>query len=373
MSDAYLNEKLQYYKDKNEAYKAKLPYPVTYYAEIMGANLSDHTLYLYLQRLHKFFEWLVETKPALAKRGMKNIDFKQIDKITADEVEVFLNGLSQRNQSSTLKKTDGKNRTRANYRTALNSFFKILAKRKKIKENVMDQIIVPRSHTEQEIVKLNANQEDRFVATLETGNGLTDRQAAYRDKHDFMALRDQTICLLLMHTGIRVSELVQLDLKDFAWKVKSFSIVRKKGKRRVIYMDDEIFAQMSHYVRVRNEDPLYAAVEPLFVVTTGTHNGERLSVRSVQLLVKKYANASVPEIAKDFHVHSMRATFASDMLDATNDLALVQSMLDHDSIVTTQKYYTGNDQNMKKRTMRNAIIDYRGMTAENEPEEDDDL
>ena len=119
-----------------------------------------------------------------------------------------------------------------------------------------------------------------------------------RDKSN-SAIRDATILMVLFDTGIRVSELVGLDLDDIDFKHHSLKVVRKGNKEDSVNFSDATEELLKGYLEERKTyqpvDDEYA----LFLVSIGKYKGERISVRSVEKLVKKYAMASgVPNASK---------------------------------------------------------------------------
>jgi len=97
--------------------------------------------------------------------------------------------------------------------------------------------------------------------------------------------------------------------------------------------------------------------EPVFLVETGKYKGERLSTRSVQKLVKKYAVAGAPGIGNKITPHKLRATYATNMLQETGNVALVKEELGHESISTTNIYLDTSTQD--KEGARNLLKERR--------------
>lgn len=173
------------------------------------------------------------------------------------------------------------------------------------------------------------------MSSVSSGLGLTDKQNQARVK---TSVRDEAICLTLIRTGLRVSELVGLNLRDVNLKDTCFQVMRKRSKEDTVFFDDEVKGAIEAWLDVR---PTYCTdkeEQALFVVTQGKYMGKRLSVRSVQLLVKKYAEAGAPTAGSKITPHKLRATFATDMLRATGNVALVQEELNHESPTTTMLY-----------------------------------
>jgi site-specific recombinase XerD len=152
-----------------------------------------------------------------------------------------------------------------------------------------------------------------------------------------IALRDKAILETLFSTGLRVSELVGLDTDKVNLERGEFAIRGKGDKERIVFLSDSAKDSISEYLKQRGGD-----YKPLFIHIGGLkdelEDGEymRLTARSVQRIVKKYAKLA--GIVKDVTPHVLRHSFATDLLINGADIRSVQAMLGHSSITTTQIY-----------------------------------
>jgi site-specific recombinase XerD len=160
-------------------------------------------------------------------------------------------------------------------------------------------------------------------------------------------LRDRAILELLFSSGLRVSELVGLDKDHINLKRKEFMVRGKGQKDRPIFISDEAAKWLQTYLDKRSDN-----TRPLFVRYGGrktvdlTGNFHRLTARSVQRLVAHYA--LMAGITKHVSPHTMRHSFATDLLMNGADLRSVQAMLGHSNIATTQIYTHVTDPHLKK-------------------------
>lgn len=161
------------------------------------------------------------------------------------------------------------------------------------------------------------------------------------DASDTLGARDRAILETLYSTGVRVSELVDLNRNDVNLDEQTIH-VRGKGKReRIVPLGSHALAAIKHYLLLLEGDPRFAffrqrAMEnpnvPLFI----NKNGGRLSSRSVRRKLDKYlAKAGLPS---DISPHTLRHSFATHLLDNGADLRSVQELLGHQSLSTTQIY-----------------------------------
>jgi site-specific recombinase XerD len=160
-------------------------------------------------------------------------------------------------------------------------------------------------------------------------------------------LRDRAILELLFSSGLRVSELVGLDKDHINLKRKEFMVRGKGQKDRPIFISDDAANWLQKYLDKRNDN-----TKPLFVRYGGrktvdlTGNYHRLTARSVQRLVAHYA--LLAGITKHVSPHTLRHSFATDLLMNGADLRSVQAMLGHSNIATTQIYTHVTDPHLKK-------------------------
>jgi len=165
-------------------------------------------------------------------------------------------------------------------------------------------------------------------------------------------LRDRAMLELLFSTGLRVSELVGLDKSDFTPAIfyrGEFTVIGKGRKPRTVYLSDRAKVALKAYLSVRNDE-----FEPLFVrysgidMAEGDATGEslRLTIRSVERLVKRYALKA--GIREDVTPHTLRHSYATDLLAAGADLRSVQELLGHANVSTTQIYTHVTNRRLKE-------------------------
>lgn len=154
---------------------------------------------------------------------------------------------------------------------------------------------------------------------------------------DPAGIRDRAIVELLFSSGLRVSELVNLNRDHINLSRGEFTVRGKGQKDRPVFVSPEASEWLSEYLKTRTDS--YA---PLFIRYTGAPSSDsrgddmRLTPRTVQRIVSKYARAA--GITKHVSPHTMRHSFATDLLMNGADLRSVQSMLGHSNIATTQVY-----------------------------------
>lgn len=149
--------------------------------------------------------------------------------------------------------------------------------------------------------------------------------------------RDKAILEVLFSTGLRVSELAKLDRDKVDLERREFGIIGKGGKARVVFLSTRAAEWVKKYIESRDDK-----YKPLFIRHKGkidpstADEKTRLSVRSVQRMIKKYVRKI--KLPVDATPHVLRHSFATDLLIAGADLRSVQEMLGHKNISTTQIY-----------------------------------
>lgn len=163
------------------------------------------------------------------------------------------------------------------------------------------------------------------------------------------AIRDRAILELLYATGMRVSEIVALDLDDVDLDAQSVRVVGKGNKERMVVMGEPAREALERYLR-EARPKLAAGPERAFFLN---RDGGRLSVRRVQLMLRKYAAAA--GLVKRAYPHLLRHTFATHLLDGGADLRVVQELLGHANVNTTQVYLHVTEE--RQRAVMEASLD----------------
>ena len=245
-------------------------------------------------------------------------DIKQPKDITSDSIRLYRLWLN-RQVGATPNETIKKN-TQNYHLIALRTFLKYLAGRG----------VAVLSPSSIELAKLPARE-----LTLITPEELGPLLKA-PDQTTAIGQRDRAIFELLFSTGLRVSELCNLDWESINLESGEFSIRGKGGKVRVVFLSSEAKKALKIYLDKRKD-----MAEPLFVSQQET----RLTSRSVERIIKRYA--ITVGIMKPVTPHTLRHSFATDLLRNGADLRAVQLLLGHSNISTTQVYTHITDRELR--------------------------
>ena len=284
-------------------------------------NVSAHTLRNYESDLRQFFDYLVPSKeepaakpaskrtlPSVVKRAEPNL--KQIDHITIREWLSSLHS-GKKKKASIARKL-----------AALRTFFQFLVREGALELNPAKLVATPRKEKKLP-VHLSIEDAIRFI---ETPDAETD-----------FGKRDRAILELLYATGVRVSELVQLNLRDIDFKNKLLRVTGKRRKERIVPFGDPALKALKDYLDVREGFLLNAPAtkrdEQALILN---YQGTRMTTRSVGRLIEKYIQQCAG--IHDISPHALRHSFATHLLDSGADLRDIQELLGHARLSTTQIY-----------------------------------
>jgi len=258
-------------------------------------NSSSHTLSSYETDLIQFARYLDE-------RGVK---LRGIDNIL---LRGFLADLHERK----LKKT-----TTARKLAAIRSFLQFCLRKNWLEDNPAKTVVTPKQE----------KPMPSFLSEEEMANFLDLPQS-----NELLDLRDKAILELLYATGIRVSELTGLSLEDVSFDEKLVRVRGKGKKERLVPFGRKAEESLVSYLRARSSIPGQEREKALFT----NYVGGRLTSRSVERVVDKYIRLTA--MRRKISPHSLRHSFASHLLSRGADLRVIQELLGHESLATTQKY-----------------------------------
>jgi integrase/recombinase XerC len=258
-------------------------------------NASPHTISSYRIDLTQLAEFLEARKVRLA----------EVDNVV---LRGFLVELYRRKLTKT---------SAARKLAAVRSFFQFCVRRRWLEDNPAKVVATPRL-------------DQHVPGFLSEGEMLKLLDIPPED--DALGVRDRAILEIFYATGIRLSELVGIGLADVSFEERMIRVKGKGKKERLVPFGRKAEESLAAYVRVRHELPLRLGETSLFL----NYRGTRLSPRSVQRLVAKYLRQAA--LRKSLSPHALRHSFATHLLGRGADLRVIQELLGHESLATTQKY-----------------------------------
>ncbi len=324
-----------------------LPYYVEDFFIGVELRTSALTRLNYAYDLRVFFDFL--NKKIFRNKKITDIELSDLDKISSTDIEYYLSYLS--NYQINGKRERCTETGKARKLSTLRAFYKYFFNKNMLIANTPTKVSMPKIH-DKEIVRLDTsgkvNEISEMLYVVETGSGLTKKQMAF---HNATKIRDSAIVTLFLGTGIRISELVGLNLDDVDFNSNSFVVTRKGGNRAVLYFNDEVASALDEYYNLRKSDKKIPKEEKAFFISL---QNKRISVRQVQELVKKYARIVSP--LKKITPHKLRSTFGTNLYRQTGDIYIVADCLGHKDVNTTKKHYAAITDDIRKKAAKSLNI-----------------
>ena len=307
------------------------------------ATLSDQTStgtrLAYAYDLRVFFSFLAED--VLHGIKIKDISILDMTLVESSHIHDFMEYLTyyipaSEPDSFLHNQAKGKSRKLA----AVRKLFKYLYMNKLVLANPAELVSFPKIN-EKPITTLEADEVAKLLDEVDSGEKLSPRQQKF---HEHTKLRDAAIITILLGTGMRVSEMVGLDLTDIDFNVNGLRVTRKGGDEMILYFGNEVEAALKAYLEQREKQcPNEGHENALFL----SLQNRRITDRSVQKLVKKYAHLVTR--LKSISPHKLRSTFGTQLYGETGDIYLVANVLGHTDVNTTRKHYAKMDESYRRR------------------------
>jgi site-specific recombinase XerD len=280
------------------------------------------------------------------EKDIKSINLEDIKKITQTDLEKYLAFLAYYKDENGKIHTN-KEYSRARRLASLRAMFKYFFNKDKLDSNTAAKVDFPKIH-EKEIIRLDPNEVADILDQSETGTELSEHQKNYHSK---TKIRDNAILTLFLGTGIRISELIGLNIDDIDFNSNAFTVVRKGGNSTILYFSDEVANALRKYLDERCLSDKISQDEPALFLSM---QNRRISTKAVQNLVTKYARIISP--LKKITPHKLRSTFGTELYRATGDIYVVADVLGHRDVNTTKKHYAALDSEIRKNAARKVIL-----------------
>lgn len=273
-------------------------------------NYSPHTIISYQHDLEEFYRFL---------------DGRSPKEVTRDLARSFLAGLAQEGLSK---------RTMGRRMAALRTFFRYLVREGHVEKNPLSALRNPKMEK-----KLPMVMEESEVAMLLDS-----------PENDLSGWRDKAILETLYSTGMRVSEIVRLDIEKVDFISGVCRVFGKGSKERLCPIGDRALRAIRQYLELRGRENIKRAERALFLNHSPNRSFSRLTDRSVRRILDKY----IEKTSRKQHVtpHTLRHSFATHLLNRGADLKSVQELLGHENISTTQIYTHVSSQRLKEAYLK---------------------
>lgn len=300
-------------------------------------NCSPKTVDQYILDLTLFFRFLISEEKGIPLQSeefnlidISGINAEFINKIKTEDIYKFFNYAAN--------ERGNKARARARKLSSIKSFYKYLKQQGIIAENIASNIEGPSTGTtmpkyldvEESIALLDAVKSDKSSRTRE---------------------RDYAIITLFLNCGIRLSELVGINISNIDRNLRSMRVIGKGNKERIVYLNDACRDSVSNYLNVRPADIKPGERDALFI----SSRGQRISHKTVQWMVYKYLSAAGLGY-KRYSTHKLRHTAATLMYQSGKvDVRVLKDILGHEQLNTTQIYTHVSDEGMEKAMGANPL------------------
>ncbi len=332
------------YLKLRELLKELPEYCRTYFRGI-EPHTQSRTRLAYAYDLTVFFNYVINEFDPMTYKGLSptELPLDVLDRITAQDIEEYMEYLKYRpdaaNDAEVVNKEGGIKRKIS----SLKSFYNYFYSAGLIQTNPASKVRLPRIH-EKEIIRLEYNEVARLLDEVDSGDKLSKKQQEFHKK---TRVRDLALLSLLLGTGMRISECVGIDMDDIDLEETAVNIHRKGGKEETIYFSDEVAKAVSDYYEERKGIAACAGSENALFLSL---QNKRLSVRSAENLVKKYASIATP--LKHITPHKLRSTYGTNLYRETGDIYLVADVLGHSDVNTTKKHYAAIDGDQRRRARK---------------------
>ena len=309
----------------------------SYMVTIQGK--SEKTVCEYLLDIRTFFRHYKMTKSRL------NLPYEELEQLEISDLTLdTIREIKQENIISflmyctvTLKNNTA---TRSRKLSSLRSFFTFLhSKRRYIDDNPAMEIDSPK-------------KKKALPKHLTLEECITLLETVRSDKTSKTSSRDFCIISLFLNTGMRLSELVSLNLTSFDSELTMVRVLGKGNKERTIYLNDASRRVLEEYIRTRLDPKYIHTSENAFFLST---RQTRISPKTVQYVVYKYLRLA-GFAHKGLSVHKLRHTAATLMFQSGNvDIRVLKDILGHEQLNTTQIYTHVVDRNMQEAMTQNPL------------------
>ncbi len=312
---------------------------------------SLNTKIAYCKDAKIFLEFLKTLPQFKHITGISQFNISDLKQLTKTDIEDYLLYLehytvtytTRTGKTVTLSIQNDKN-GKMRKLSSLRSLFDYLYSSELIDKDITQLVKMPKI-SDKIKSKLSVDEVVMFLDTIESGSGLSKKEKAF---FNATRIRDLAIATTLLGTGIRVSELVNLNINDINFRENHFKVTRKGQNEEIIFCNDEVIAALRNYYEERiNTRGVPAEHQQAFFLST---QRRRIDEKSVRNMIKKYSSKC--GIIKNITPHALRRTFGTNLYNEVEDVYLVAEMLGHKSVETTKKHYAELNVERKRKALK---------------------
>lgn len=313
-----------------------LPSACQDYIRSISTTTSDLTRIAYAMDYEIFFDFACKEIPRFSQKKIFEFSDDDIASFTAKEFDIYIDYLKLYYKDDDISKDVSKkykNKESGIMRklSSLRSLFGYLFRMGRIPGNTAELVPLPKLPSKP-ILYMENSEVEIMMDIILNGTGLSDKQ---KDFNKINSIRDYAIVMLFLGTGMRISELIGINLDDLDLNINAVLITRKGGNSEILYFPDQVAKALSDYIELRSNLDIQDGHENALFLSL---QRKRISARAVQNLVKKYATLAAP-LKKRLSPHKLRSTYATNLYQNTGDIYLVADALGHSDVNTTRKHY----------------------------------
>lgn len=288
----------------------------------------------YCRDIKIYLEFITTYLTEYCDKDITDLSLDDVANIEILDINRFLTTLSGNHKETTVKRK----------RASLSSMYGFFVATGKMSRNPIaatKSIKIPNK----DVVYLTNDEQRTLLETVRYGTKLNETVAKV---HYIYADRDSAMFILLLDTGLRVSEMLSTGIIDYNLEECNVVVTRKGGDTQVVYYSDECRDYLDIYFKSQKVKYELSSSDLKFPAFT-TSTGKRLGVRAIEMLVKKYVAACIPEKARIISPHKLRSSFAMSFYAASDkDILLLKKKMNHKSIQTTNIYAKASDSAMRE-------------------------
>jgi integrase/recombinase XerC len=325
----------------------KLPaFVKDYFWELTYQGKSIRTQMEYAKDLRLFFEYCLARFHQDSEELLR-LTPSWLVKLTSQDIYEFL--LYLRTYSRTVQTKNGQYRERTfsneeigqeRKLAVLRDFFSFALRQNWVHDNISERIAFPNRPKNTLRHRLTTEELQQVLTAIRHPSKVSGHQQQFHQK---LQLRDETIVLLLAYTGIRVSELVQLDREDMWLKEKRMQVIRKGGAKEWLYLPEVLMDPLRLYEHALHQ---WKSVSPAFFLSL---QGRRIDPKTIQARLTYYQTQA--QLTTHLTPHVFRRTFGTSHYNRYHDMYLTAQVMGHRSAETTRRFYADPTEERKKQSM----------------------
>lgn len=302
-----------------------------FYDHMVAQGHSSNTILGYAYEINSFLRYIQILNK---KNSIKEIEIADLESLSQHAIEVFIS-----------RSEDGKilsNNTKRRKLSIIKSLYNYFWGSELIRKNPT-ALLEGAKLNHKDVIKLSDSQVRALLLCIKNKENMSKRAQKYNEN---IAPRDLAIIMTLLGTGIRISELVGLNISDIDKtdiNKRYLKIIRKGGDEDTVRIIDTVYEAINDYLLFSRPYLASSNKENALFIST---QGKRMSVSAIQKMLEKYCrNAGLPDYISP---HKMRATFATKVYAETKDIYAIKDALHHKTIDTSKHYISDKEERIDK-------------------------